>query len=1069
MDWSRRASRGGAAPGWRSRSVLGAWCVGLLAAFICTSLARAEQPSIDFSRDVLPILSNNCLLCHGPDANARKADLRLDLKESALRKNEPIIEPGKSAASEFISRLTSDDPDERMPPAKSGKKLTQQQVETLTKWVDQGANWGKHWAFETPKRPEPPTVRRPELVRNTIDRFIVARLEHEGLEPAKEAERATLIRRLALDLTGLPPTPAEVDAFRADRSPDAYEKVVDRLLASPQYGERMAMDWLDGARYADTNGYQNDFARTMWPWRDWAVAAFNSNQPFDAFTIDQIAGDLLPSPTLPQKIATGFNRNNRTVTEAGSIEEEWRIENAIDRVETTATVFLGLTMGCARCHDHKYDPLSQKEFYEFVGFFNNVNEKGVYTETRGNVPPLIAVPSTHDQERVKELEAAIAAAESAHKGAEAKVDANRKAWEEQQHGKPLPGDSVDWSLRSALNGDLAIQGSTGETANATYRGKGAPRWTDGPGSRALALDGQADSYVETKPGVSLDRVDPFTIGVWVRPLGDGACLSKMDDAGGHRGYDLLIQDAKVQVHMVHAWPADALKVTTKETLPRDVWSHVVVSHDGSGKAAGLKIYLDGRPATLEVQADQLKGTLVNQEPLRIGTRATGLALKGELADLRIYRRNLSADDVRVLFDRPILEIAQAAEANRTRAQKDVIARYFRGHVDRELPPLVEKLAQARKAKADYDQQIPTVMIMEDAPTPRPNHLLKRGQYDQPDTTTKLGSGVPECLGPLPSSQPTNRLGLARWMASAENPLTSRVAVNRIWQHHFGNGLVKTAENFGLQSEAPSHPELLDWLATEFVRTGWDVKGMHRLIVTSATYRQVSKTPSELVQRDPENRLLARGPRFRLPAEVVRDNVLAVAGLLSTQFGGPSVKPYQPAGLWEELAGGAGEAPYVQDKGANLYRRSVYIYRKRTVPHPLMATFDAPSREICQVKRARTNTPLQALELLNDVTYVEASRSLAELMITLGGSTPDDRIAFAFRRAVSREPSETEQRVLSRGLEGYLARFRADREAAAKYIQEGDRPAAAAIDPAELAAYTATASVILNLDETITLE
>jgi hypothetical protein len=1018
---------------------------------------------------VLPILSNNCLLCHGPDANARKADLRLDVKESALRKDEPIIVPGKSDESELIRRLTTEDADEKMPPAKSGKALTPEQVATLTRWVDQGAKWGKHWAFETPRRPELPAVRRGDWARNGIDRFVLAGLEHEGLEPSKEADRATLIRRVSLALTGLPPTPAQVDAFRADRSPDAYEKVVDRLLASPEYGERMAMDWLDGARYADTNGYQNDFARTMWPWRDWTVAAFNRNQPFDAFTVDQIAGDMLPSPSLSQKVATGFNRNNRTVTEAGSIEEEWRIENAIDRVETTATVFLGLTMGCARCHDHKYDPVSQKEFYEFLGFFNNVNEKGVYTETRGNVPPLIAVPTDRDRERVKELEAAVKAAKEAVDAAESRAGAARKSWEEKQLGKPLPNDPVDWALRAPLRGDLTIEGPSGEPKAAEYRGKGGPTWIDGPSSRALALEGKDDSFAEAEPGVSLDRTDPFTIALWVRPFADGACLSKMDDAGAYRGYDVLIADAKVQVHMVHAWPDDALKITTKETLPRDKWSHVVVSHDGSGKAAGLKIYVDGKPTTLETQADKLNGTLVNKEPLRIGKRKSSIPLRGELSDVRIYRRTLSPDDARTLFERPILEVAKAPEAERSAMQKVMLDRYFRTHVDRELPALAEKLAQAQKAKDEYEKQIPTVMIMEDTAKPRPNHILKRGQYDQPDTTTDLASGVPECLTPLPSGAPANRLGLARWLASAENPLTARVAVNRIWQHHFGEGLVKTAENFGLQSEAPSHPELLDWLATEFVRTGWDMKALHRLIVTSATYRQSSKSTPELVQRDPENRLLARGPRFRLAAEVVRDNMLAVAGLLSPRLGGPSVKPYQPEGLWEELAGGAGEGPYVQDKGPNLYRRSLYIYRKRTVPHPVMATFDAPSREICQVKRARTNTPLQALELLNDVTYVEAARGLAELMITRGGSTPDDRIAFAFRRAVSREPTEDERRVLNKGLDSYLARFRADREAAARLIHQGERPPDDAIDPAELAAYTTAASVILNLDETITLE
>ena len=671
-----------------------------------------------------------------------------------------------------------------MPPSKSGKKLTPQQIEMISKWVDQGAKWGEHWAFERPQRPEPPAVKRSDVVRNAIDRFVLARLEHEGLEPSRQADRPTLIRRLALDLTGLPPTPDEVDAFTADRSPDAYEKVVDRLLASPRYGERMAMGWLDAARYADTNGFQNDFARAMWPWRDWVVAAFNANQPFDAFTIDQIAGDLLPAPSLSQKIATGFNRNNRTVTEAGSIEEEWRIENAVDRVETTATVFLGLTMGCARCHDHKYDPLTQKEFYEFLGFFNNVADKGVYTEQRGNVPPLVALPSKRDQERIKELEAAIASAASAVAAAEAKLDANRKVWEEHERGKPLPVDSVDWSLCAALSGDLAIQGSTGDATIASYKGKGKPSWTDGPVARALALDGQTDSYVEAKPGVSLDRTDPFSFSVWVRPLGDGACFSKMDDASAYRGFDLLIQDGRVAVHIIQAVPDDALKVSTKESPPKGVWSHIAVTHDGSGKAAGLKIYFDGRLQSLHVETDQLKGTIVNQEPLRIGRRSASAPLKGELADLRIYRRVLSPDDVRLVFERPMLEIAQAAEADRTAVQKDLIARYFRDHVDRVRPPLLDALAKARKAKADFEKQIPTVMVMEDAPKPRPNHILKRGQYDQPDLTTDLGTGVPACLGPLPSDAPANRLALARWLVSAENPLTARVAVNRIWQHHF---------------------------------------------------------------------------------------------------------------------------------------------------------------------------------------------------------------------------------------------------------------------------------------------
>jgi hypothetical protein len=799
-------------PSWMAAAVRLTVIVSLIAWLVPAPARAADAAPVDFSRDVLPILSQNCFLCHGPDAKTRKADLRLDDEQSALRTNEPIIVPGKSAESELIRRVSSMDADEAMPPPKSGRKLGESQKDLLKRWVDQGARWGNHWAFEPPVRVAPPSVHDSSRARNPIDRFILARLETEKMKPSPEADRATLIRRLSLDLTGLPPTPDEVDAFATNTSPRAYEELVDRLLASPHYGERMAMDWLDGARYADTNGYQNDFSRTMWPWRDWAIAAFNRNEPYDEFVTDQMAGDLRPGATLEQRIATGFNRNNRTVTEAGSIDEEWRIENAVDRVETTATVFLGLTMGCARCHDHKFDPISQKEFYQFLSFFSRVSEKGVYTETRGNVPPLVSLPSPDERKELARLEALIACATAAK-------DAAEKSHSEK---------------------------------------------------RAIS-------------------------------------------------------------------------------------------------------------------------------------QATG------------------------------------------------------------------RLASVRKQKEELQRRIPTVMVMEDLKTPPPTYVLKRGRYDMPDTSQQVNPGVPGCLSPMPKNAPPNRLGLARWLVAAENPLAARVGVNRLWQQHFGIGLVKTAENFGLQSEPPSHPELLDWLATEFIRLGWDQKALHRLIVTSATYRQSSNAPPSSHEHDPENRLLSRGPRFRLPAELVRDNALAIAGLLSPQIGGPSVKPYQPAGLWEELAGGAGEGKYVQDRGPNLYRRSLYVYRKRTVPHPAMATFDAPSREICQVQRARTNTPLQALELLNDVTYVEAATHLAKLMITEGGSTPEARLRYAFRRATARSPDDLELKVALRGLDRYRRSFRAQPDLATKWIAHGDNPVPPGIDPIDLASHTAAASVILNLDETITRE
>ncbi|WP_337173855.1 DUF1553 domain-containing protein [Paludisphaera sp.] len=1034
--------------------------LGMVAALAAPALGA--EPPVDFSRDVLPILSENCLVCHGPDAAARKADLRLDARESTLREEDPIVVPGNAEESELIRRLVTDDADDRMPPTKFGKALTPEQVATLARWVDEGAPWGKHWAFETPKRPEPPAVRLADRARGPIDRFVLARLEREGLEPALEADRTTLIRRVTLALTGLPPTVAEIDAFLADQAPEAYERLVDRLLASPRYGEAMATGWLDVARYADTNGYQNDFARTMWPWRDWVVAAFNRNMPFDQFTVEQVAGDLLPDATLSQKIATGFNRNNRTVTEAGSIDEEYRIENAVDRVETTATAFLGLTMGCARCHDHKYDPVSQDEFYQFLGFFNDVNEKGVYTETRGNVPPLIAVPTDDQRERMEALDAAIAAAAREVQDAEAGLEARQAEWEAEARSRDLPPEPADWTHRVDLAGTIP--------AGASYRGEGEPTWVDGPVGRALALDGKPGSFVAVDAGPDLDRDRPFTVALWVRPLDDGACVSKMDDANGIRGYDVTITEGgKLTLHLIHAWPADAIKVKTKAPLPRNPWAHVAVTYDGSGKAAGVGLYVDGKPAEVDVEADTLRSTTATDQPLRIGSRSTGLALRGELAEVRIAPRAFAPEEVAALRDRAMLAVARTPEAERTAVARVALAGHFRDRIDGASPPLVARLEALKKEKADFEPAIPTVMIMEDAPTKRPLHPLKRGQYDLPDESVSLTAGVPDCLPPLPSGAEPDRLALARWLVAPENPLTARVTVNRVWEHHFGEGLVKTAENFGVQGEPPSHPDLLDWLATEFVRDGWDLKGLHRRIVLSATYRQSSRVTADLVARDPENRLLARGPRFRLGAEAVRDNALAIAGLLSPHAGGPSVKPYQPEGLWEELAGGAGEGPYVQDKGEKLYRRSLYVYRKRTVPHPVMATFDAPSREICQVKRARTNTPLQALELLNDVAYVEAARNLAARMIAEGGPAPEGRVAFAFRLATGREPNSDERRVLVAGLASYLEAFRADPDAAGALIRQGESPAPEGVDPAELAAHAATAGVILNLDETITLE
>ena len=683
------------------------------------------------------------------------------------------------------------------------------------------------------------------------------------------------------------------------------------------------------------------------------------------------------------------------------------------------------------------------------------------------MPPLAAVPDLSQGKELARLDAEIARAAAARQAAESTLPARQKRWEHDRQAAAEPSESRDWALRCLLDGSLTFQGPAGETIEGRFQGQNMPVWCDGPHGKAIRLDGQARSNVKVEQGVNLDRTDRFSYGTWVRPCGDGACLSKMDDQDAHRGYDLLILNDKLLVHLVHAWPTDALKVATKASLPRRAWTHVFITHDGSGRASGLKIHLNGREAALEVQSDTLRGTTVTSQPLRLGKRSTGLPLKGDLADVRIYRRTLSAAEVRELADLPFLAIARVPESDRTEVQRAMLSHYYKQEIDSELREAEAGLARLHKEKTVLEAAIPTVMVMEELPSPRPAYLLKRGRYDLPDTSRKLDPGVPGCLGALPTSTPRNRLALAQWLASPANPLTARVAVNRIWQQHFGTGLVKTTENFGLQSEPPSHPALLDWLAAEFIRTGWDVKAMHRLIVTSATYRQVSKGPGSLFQRDPENRLLARGPLYRLPAELVRDNALAIAGLLSSKVGGPSVKPYQPHGLWEELAGGAGEGPYVQDKGDRLYRRGLYVYRKRTVPHPAMATFDAPSGETCQVKRARTNTPLQALELLNDITYVEAASHLARLMLAEGDSSPQERVSHAFRRATARSPSPAELQILLRGLDRYRQSFHTHPESASEWIGQVPGSLPPVLDTVELAAYTATASVILNLDETIT--
>ncbi len=966
-------------------------------ALLCSSLfvVGLSAGEISFNRDVRPILSDACFACHGPDAKARKAGLRLDVETSAR----PVL--GKADDSELLRRIVSTEAHERMPPSKSARQLSAEEIATLRRWIAEGAPWEKHWAFLPPRKSDLPSPKNPLWARNPIDRFVAARLDRAGLRPAPPADKVTLLRRVTLDLTGLPPTPEEVDAFLADTRPDAYERVVDRLLHSPRFGERLAIRWLDAARYADTSGYQNDGERIMWRWRDWVIEAYNHDLPFDQFTIEQLAGDLLPNARLDQILATGFNRNHRGNAEGGIIPEEYAVEYVADRVETTATVWLGLTLTCARCHDHKYDPISQKEFYQLFAFFNNVPEQGKARKV-GNSPPYVLTPTRRQVEQLAEIDERI-----------------------RQHRERL--GKFEPTLRE------------GQTA-----------WERAPGPLV------ADTPEKlTEASGAFGYFDRFSLEAWIRPSQlTGVLLSrKVEDPFGE-GYSVQLADGRVQVNLVKRWLDDAIRVETEEQLQLDQRRHLLVTYDGSRVAAGVRVYLDGKPAKLRILLDDLNQSFATNRPFRVGSG---------VSDVRLHPRTLNELDAQVAaVPESIADILAKPPAARSAAQTEKLRRYYlHHHAPKYLREEFNHLDALHELRRHWvEHVIPTTMVMREMPQPRKTFVLKRGQYDQPGEP--VGPGVPEVLS-LWRHQP-NRLGLARWLVEAENPLTARVAVNRLWQMLFGQGLVRTVEDFGAQGDWPTHPELLDWLAVDFRESGWRVKRLLRLIVTSQTYQQSSRSEPEAVKRDPENRLLARASRLRLSAEMIRDQALAASGLLVERLGGPSVKPYQPEGLWRELA----DAEYVRDRGEALYRRGLYVFWKRTVAPPNFVTFDAAGRESCQVRETRTNTPLQALILLNDVTYVEAARVLAERLLEKPGHD-EERLTELVRRVLARKPHANELAVLQAALTRHRHHYRNDIESARRLVRTGEAALNDRLDVVELAALTAVAGVVLNLDEAITRE
>ncbi|MBM80519.1 MAG: hypothetical protein CMJ78_07990, partial [Planctomycetaceae bacterium] len=916
-----------------------------LVALLC-SQASAQQ-AIEFNRDIQPILSDTCFQCHGPDKNNREADLRFDQQEGLFSKRDggSVVMPGKPKQSLLIERITSDDPDLQMPPADSGKELSPRQIELLTRWIEQGAKWEKHWSLIPPRKRDLPQVQHKASVRNGIDNFVIKKLEDVGLKPSPEAIKTALLRRVTFDLTGLPPSLEEIDAFLDDDTDGAYERVVDRLLRSKAYGERMAARWLDAARYADTSGYQNDGPRYMWRWRDWVIQAYNSNLPFDKFTVEQLAGDMLPRATLDQRIASGFNRNHRGNAEGGIIAEEYHVEYVVDRVDTTATVWLGLTMGCARCHDHKFDPISQKEFYQVFAYFNNVPENGRAIK-EGNSPPFMKAPTPGDVKRHRDLKRALKAIEDKFEAATSSIADAQAKWE--QGFNPT---RMDWAPDEGLLARFPLDGNATDTQSQkdkpSFEGKQV--FADGVLDKAAAFDG--NSFVEAGTHGNFTYFDPFSISAWIRPEKlSGTIVSRMKRETRGRGYYLHLENGHLQANLVVRWLDDSLRVETQEKIKANEWTHVTMTYDGSRVPSGITIYINGRAAKLKVNQDFINQTFsADDVPIRVGAGHSNFS--GAIDDARIYSRSLSEKEALILSaSKSIDEIISTDSKQRSVAETTKLKEYYlRQGADENVRKLYGQLLGARGRRGAYYASIPTVMVMQEMKTPRDTFVLKRGEYDKPGE--KVKPGVPSSLPKMTSNLPNNRLGFARWLVDGSNPLTARVAVNRYWQMYFGQGLVRTAEDFGSQGERPTHPELLDWLARQFVESRWDIKAMQKLIVMSGTYRQSSRLSRSLYERDPDNRLLARGPRVRLSAEMIRDQALVASGLYYKRIGGPSVRPYQPAGLWKEIAT---VADYNQSHGRDLYRRSLYTYWKRTVSPPSMMTFDASSRETCVVRPTRTN-------------------------------------------------------------------------------------------------------------------
>ena len=1041
-----------------------------LVILIALSGIAAAQEKLQYNRDVRPILAENCFACHGPDSAARKADLRLDQRQVAV--DATAIVPGKPDESELLRRVLSTDAEEMMPPPKSNKKLTAAQKETLRQWLAEGAEYQPHWSFLAPQRPEIPAVKDPGWIRNPIDSFILAKLEERGLKPAPEADRRTLARRLSLDLTGLPPAPKLVDDFVNDASPGAYERLVDELLQSKHWGEHRGRYWLDAARYADTHGIHFDNYRENWAYRQWVIEAFNRNLPFDQFTIEQLGGDLLPNATLEQQIASGFNRCNITTNEGGIIDEEYLVLYARDRTETTSQVWLGLTTGCAVCHDHKFDPISQREFYELAAFFNNTTQAA----KDGNIkdtPPTVVVPQMADRPKWEALtqELTLAREQLAARKGEAKGDFDKwlADFRPEQLAAFVPQEGLQ--LRAALDEGkgptvkVAVQGADREVTAKEDFAWGPGR--EGKKSKAFLL--QAGPTVELPDVGDFESDQGFACSVWVK-LGrrgqTGALLARMDNGNAYRGWDVWIEGDRVGMHIASAWPDDALKVVSQTPLQPNQWTHLCLSYDGSKKASGVKVYFNGVPQSVTVAKDQLKGSIRTDVPLKIGQRNTADRLAFmSLDDLRVFGRGLSPQQAEQLAKIDQVEDFLAKPADkRTPEENGKVLDWWLATLDEPSRALDARLKSLQAEEVQIKARGTIALVMNERPAEAEAYVLFRGEYDKRRDPVK--AGTPTVLPPLAEGGPRNRLALAEWLLRPDHPLTARVTVNRFWQEVFGTGLVRTSGDFGVSGEQPSHPELLDWLAVEFRESGWDIKRFFKLLVTSSAYRQAAVATPEKLEKDLQNRLLSRGPRFRMDGEMIRDYALAASGLLVPKLGGPSVKPYQPEGVWEAVAMiGSNTRDYKADTGEGLYRRSMYTFWKRSAPPASMDVFNAPSREVCTVRRERTNTPLQALVTLNDVQFVEAARHLAETALK-SSAKDDDRLDFIAKRLLARSFRGDELPIVKASLADLLAYYQAHADDAGKLVTTGESKADASLDSGTLAAWTMLTNELMNLDEAL---